>query len=186
MAFVLRNDLRPGDLGTLVSLHGTIYARECGFDSTFEAHVARHLAELVHAQTERDRLWVADWQGSLAGSIAIASHTEKDAQLCWLLVHPSARFLGLGRRLLHEAVAFCHQYGYEYVFLRTISALTAAAHLFRSVGFEKVRERPGERWGMAVIEEWYVLHPFGRHPSPGERGPIRFRLPDSAGSSEEP
>ena len=133
------------------------------------AHVARLLGEFVQARTNRDRLWIAERGGRIVGSIAVVGHSEKDAQLLWLLVDPSARSLGLGRRLLHEAVAFCRRCEYEYVFLRTVGVLTAASYLFRSVGFEKVEERPSERWGVAVIEEWYVLHPFGRrHLSPGE------------------
>jgi N-acetylglutamate synthase-like GNAT family acetyltransferase len=185
MAFALRNDIRAGDLGTLVSLHGVVYARECGFDPTFEAHVARLVGEFVNTQTDRDRLWIAEWQGCLVGSVAIVSRSPKDAELCWLLVHPSARFVGLGSRLLHEAVAFCLHRGFEYVFLRTISALTAAARLFRSVGFEKVQQRPGERWGVAVIEEWYALHPFGRrHPLPGQLGQIRFCYPGAHEAAE--
>jgi hypothetical protein len=36
------------------------------------------------------------------------------------------------------------------------------------VGFEKVAERESKRWGVAMVEEWYVLHPFGRqHPLAG-------------------
>ena len=168
-AFALRHDLRPGDLGALVSLHGTVYARECGFDSTFEAHIARHLGEFVQARTDCDQLWIAEWEGRLAGSIAIVSHSERDAQLCWLLVEPSARSLGLGRRLLHTAVAFCRRYQYEYVFLQSFRVMTAASHLFRSIGFEKAGEWPSERWDVAVVEELYVLHPFGRRrPSPRE------------------
>jgi N-acetylglutamate synthase-like GNAT family acetyltransferase len=167
--FALRNELRPGDLGSLVSLHGIVYARECGFDSTFEAHVARLLGEFVDARTDCDQFWIAEWEGRLVGCIAIVSHSERDAQLCWLLVDPSARKSGLGRKLLHEAVVFCRRCRYEYVFLRSFRVLVAASHLFRSVGFEKVAERPSERWGVAVVEEWYVLHPFGRrHPSPNE------------------
>jgi hypothetical protein len=51
----------------------------------------------------------------------------------------------------------------------TPSVLAAASRMFRSVGFEKVEQRRSKRWGVAVIEEWYVLHPFGRrHPSPNE------------------
>jgi N-acetylglutamate synthase-like GNAT family acetyltransferase len=158
--FTLRQDLRPGDLGILVSLHGSVYAQECGFDPTFEAHVACLLAELVTAPTGRNRLWIAEREGSLVGSVAILSHSEKDAQLCCLLVDPPVRSLGLGRRLLQEAVAFCRLCRYEYVFLRTVRALPAASRLFRSVGFEKVQQRPAQRWGVEVIEESYVLHPF--------------------------
>jgi GNAT superfamily N-acetyltransferase len=178
VTFALRNDLRPGDMGALISLHGTVYARECGFDSTFEAKVAHLLGEFVHDRTDRDGFWIADWEGHLAGSIAIIRHSERDAQLCWLLVEPSARSLGLGRRLLRAAVEFCRGCEYEYVFLRSFRSLTAASNLFRSVGFEKVHERPIERWGVAVVEECYVLHPFGRrHPSPGA-----LALVDQAGS----
>jgi N-acetylglutamate synthase-like GNAT family acetyltransferase len=160
VTFDLRHDIRPGDLGDLVALHGTVFARECGFDATFEAHVACRLGEFVHKQSELDRLWIAEWDGRLVGSIAIVSHSEKDAQLRWFLVDPSARSLGLGRILLDEAIAFCRQCCYEYVYLHTVRSLTVASHLFRSVGFETVEERPSERWGVSAIEEWYVLYPF--------------------------
>ncbi len=158
--FALRHDVRPGDLGAIISLHGIVYAKECGFDSTFEAHIAHLLGEFIHDRTDFDRLWIAELEGRLVGSIAIVSHSERDAQLCWFLVDPSSRSLGLGRRLLHEAVEFCQCREYEYVFLRSISVLAAASHLFQSVGFEKVEAVPTKRWGAAVIEEWYVLHPL--------------------------
>ncbi len=167
--FDLRHDLRPGDLGAVISLHGIVYAQECGFNSTFEAHIARLLGEFVQARTDCDQLWIAEKEERLVGSIAIVSHSERDAQLCWFLVDPSARSLGLGSKLLHEAVAFCRCRRYDYLFLRSFCVLAAASRLFRSVGFEKVAERPSERWGVAVIEEWYVLHPFERrHPLPVE------------------
>ena len=169
VTFALRTDLRPGELGALISLHGTVYARECGFDATFEVHVARLLGEFIHERTDRDGLWIAEREGCLVGSIAIVGRSGRDAQLCWLLVEPSARSSGLGRRLLHTAVEFCRRCEYEYVFFRSFRVLTAAPRLFRSVGFEKVGERSSKRWGVAMVEECYVLHPVGqRHPSPRE------------------
>jgi GNAT superfamily N-acetyltransferase len=123
----------------------------------------------VRARTDCDQHWVAEWEGRLVGSIAIVSHSERDAQLCWLLVDPSVRSLELGRKLLHEAVVFCRCRRYEWAFLRGFRALAAASRLFPSAGFEKVEGRRSERWGVAVIEEWYVLHPPGRRPPLADR-----------------
>lgn len=156
-AVTLRHDLRPGDLGTIVYLHGAVYAQEYGFDPTFEAYVAGPLAQFVLTHSERDRLWVAERSGRLVGCIAIVGAAETEAQLRWFVVDPSARGMGLGRRLLGEAVAFCAARGYESVFLWTVAALTAAAHLYRAAGFEKVEEQAGRRWGVEVVEERYLL-----------------------------
>src|SRR3974377_1394124 len=84
--FVLRHDLKPGDLGQIVQLHGTIYARECGFDPTFEAYVAGPLAVFVRKHTDRDRLWIAEREGRVVGCIAIVGASANEAQLRWFLV----------------------------------------------------------------------------------------------------
>jgi hypothetical protein len=46
---------------------------------------------------------------------------------------------------------------YTSVILWTVSALRAAAHLYRSVGFTMVLGRPGRAWGVDVTEEKYEL-----------------------------
>jgi GNAT superfamily N-acetyltransferase len=157
MNITLRHDLRPGDLGTVVKLHGTVYAIEYGFDVTFEAYVAGPLAQFALTRTDRDRLWLAERAGSIVGCVAIVGTSADEAQLRWYLVTPEARGAGLGKRLLHEALAFCRSCGYQSVFLWTVSALTAAAGLYRSVGFERVEATPAQRWGVPVVEEKYLL-----------------------------
>lgn len=154
---LLRTTLQPGDLGTIVHLHGTIYAREYVFDPTFEAYVAGPLAEFVLKGSARERLWIAEREGRMVGCVAIVESTPTEAQLRWFLVDPSARGLGLGTRLLREAVAFSREQRYESVILWTVSALTAAAHLYRVAGFRKTAEVPGRRWGVDVSEEKYEL-----------------------------
>ncbi len=170
-AWTLRSDLRPGDLGELVRLHGTIYAREYGFDPTFEAYVAGPLAAVVNTLTDRDRLWIAEGSEGIVGCVAIVGTSGHSAQLRWFLVVPSARRQGLGRALLQEAVEFCRGRTYESIFLWTVRALTAAAQLYQRFGFEKVEERPGRLWGVDVVEEKYVVRLVPRGESSLGRKP---------------
>jgi N-acetylglutamate synthase-like GNAT family acetyltransferase len=153
----LRTKLKPGDLGSIVHLHGAIYAAEYGFDLTFEAYVAAPLAEFVQRASPRERLWLAERQGRIVGCVAIVAAGGDVAQLRWFLVDPAARGSGCGKRLLTEAVAFCKVQGYRSIILWTTSALTAAAHLYHLTGFRKVEERPGRMWGVDVVEERYEL-----------------------------
>src|SRR4051812_35022320 len=101
-AVTLRTVLAPGDLGSVVSLHGILYAREFGFDATFEAYVAAPLAEFVRRDSPRERLWMAERNGRLVGCVAVVVASPQTAQLRWFLVDPSARGEGLGKRLLQE------------------------------------------------------------------------------------
>ena len=154
----VRNEIRAGDIGRIISLHGTLYAREYALDYTFEGYVAAGLGQFVTAYDGRkDRLWVAEEGEQLVGSIAIAGQPDGTAQLRWFLVHPSARGGGLGRRLLGEAVEFCRARGFRSVFLWTISELTAAAHLYREAGFRLTERKAHVLWGGPRVEERYDL-----------------------------
>lgn len=151
----LRTTLQPGDLGTIVYLHGVLYAQEYGFDPTFEAYVAEPLGRFVQSATERERLWIAEQAGRLVGCAAIVTATPETAQLRWFLVDPCVRGQGLGTRLLQEAVAFAQACGYRDCILWTVSALTTAAKLYQAAGFHKVEVKPGHLWGVEVVEEKY-------------------------------
>src|SRR5437868_14062215 len=105
-AITVRAGLRPGDVGGVVRLHGLVYARECGFDPTFEAYVAAPLAEFVRRGSARERLWIAEGEGRIIGCVAVIAAAPEAAQLRWFLVDPAARGRGLAKRLLGEAVAF--------------------------------------------------------------------------------
>ncbi len=155
-AITVRTTLKPGDLGAIVGLHGTVYAQEYGFDATFEAYVAGPLAEFVlRMPAPRERLWIAEGAGRMVGCIAIAAASPEEAQLRWFLVDPTARGVGLGSRLLRDAIGFCAEHDYRRVILWTVDALTAAARLYRAAGFQLAEERPGRRWGVDVIEQRY-------------------------------
>jgi len=153
----VRHQLRPGDLGAVVHFHGVIYAREYGFDRTFEAYVAGPLAEFARTESARERLWIAERGDQVVACIAIVAATERQAQLRWFLVHPEARGSGLGTRLLSEALEFSQQQEYDSIMLWTVSACTDAARLYRKVGFSIVEQHAARQWGVDVVEEKYEL-----------------------------
>jgi GNAT superfamily N-acetyltransferase len=149
--------MRPGDLGEVVRLHGVVYAREYGLDPTFEAYVAGPLAEFVRAGSQRERLWLAERDSRLVGSVAIVQAAPGVAQLRWFLVVPEARGIGLGTHLLREAITFARRQGNGSIILWTGSVLKAAARLYVAAGFRKTEERPGKMWGLEFVEEKYEM-----------------------------
>jgi ribosomal protein S18 acetylase RimI-like enzyme len=155
----MRCDIRPGDLGRVLSLHGVVYANEQGFDLTFEGYVAGTLARFADPiDPTRERLWLAELDEQLIGSIAIVKHSDQGAQLRWLVVDPAFRGQGIGRQLVQEAVAFAQGAGYRSVFLETLQELSAAATLYRKAGFELVKEETCRLWGREVTDQRYELH----------------------------
>jgi len=150
-------ELRPGDVGRIVTLHGVLYAREWGYDSTFEAYVAEPLARFVRTRTPRERVWLVEEGEDLLGCMAIVQVSDEEAQLRWFLLHPTLRGRGLGRQLLGQAVAFCRECGYRRVVLWTVSHLPAAARLYAAAGFRIVEEKAGRMGGRSVTEQRYAL-----------------------------
>jgi GNAT superfamily N-acetyltransferase len=153
----IRNDLMPGDIGYLTYLHGVLYAQEYGWDHTFEAYVAGPLAEFAKAQNERERIWVVESGGKIAGSVAIVEASKEEGQLRWLLLHPNLRGQGVGRMLIEEAISFSKERGYSSVFLWTVSALTVAGRLYERAGFRLTKEERRELWGKIITQQRYEM-----------------------------
>jgi GNAT superfamily N-acetyltransferase len=158
MESVIRTEMKPGDLGEIVHLHGVIYEEEYGLDNTFEAYVAGPLSEFVlHPDESGQRIWVVELGGKLVGCIAIVRNAEGVAQLRWFLLTPETRGKGLGKRLMEEAVEFSRQAGYRRIILWTFSELEAAIALYRRWGFRKTEEKAHHIWGRDLVEEKYEL-----------------------------
>jgi ribosomal protein S18 acetylase RimI-like enzyme len=158
LKWTLRQSLRPGDIGYLTSLHGIIYAREYGYDTTFEAYVAGGIADFIQSfKPGKDRIWVAQANHRIVGSIAIVYRPKGKAQLRWFFVHPRYRGHGIGKGLLKEALRFSKRRKYKSVFLWTTGELDAALHLYTDLGFKKTQEKKHRIWGQRVKEERYDL-----------------------------
>ena len=154
--YVLRPP-QPGDLGWVVHRHGALYAREYGYDDTFEALVARIVADFVtHLRPKGERCWIAERAGVAVGCVFLVQRSPTVSQLRLLLVEPTARGLGIGRRLVDECVRFAQGAGYRKMVLWTQSELLAARRIYRAAGFriaDRERHNSFGRRGL-VAETW--------------------------------
>jgi DNA-binding MarR family transcriptional regulator/GNAT superfamily N-acetyltransferase len=145
---------RPGDMGWVVQSHGSLYASEYGFDSSFEGLVADIAAKyLASFDASRERCWIADIDGAQVGSVFLVRHSDDVAKLRLLLVDPAGRGQGLGTRLVAECIAFAQACGYRKITLWTQSILLAARKIYQDAGFVLVATEPHRSFGQDLIGE---------------------------------
>ena len=148
----------PGDLGWAVMAHGEFYAREFGWDTSFEALVARIVADYANSSDDaRAAAWIAERDGQRLGCVFLVAADEQTAQLRLLLVDPDARGHGLGARLVDECLGFAREAGYKRMKLWTNHPLTAARKVYLSRGFTLTEEEPHRSFGTDLTGQVYEL-----------------------------
>ena len=145
-------------MGRVVQLHGELYAREFGYDATFEALVAEIVAQFVrNFDPKRERCWIAQTRGDVVGSVFLVKQSRTTAKLRLLILDPKARGQGLGRRMTRACIRFARRAGYRKIVLWTQSHLDAARRIYRAEGFRKVRKAPHRSFGKQLVGEYWEL-----------------------------
>lgn len=155
-SYVLRQH-RPGDMGWVVWRHGLLYFQEYGYDERFEALVAEIVAEFVEKlDPAREACWIAEKDGDNVGSVFLVKKSQTAAQLRLLLVEPSARGMGIGKRLVDECIRFARRTGYKKILLWTQSELEAARSIYQKAGFKVIARKKHHSWSRKglVGESW--------------------------------
>ena len=149
---------RPGDMGRVVQLHGELYAREFGYDATFEALVAEIAAGFVRDfKPKYERCWIAEMNGAVVGSVFLVRQSPTTAKLRLLVLHPKARGMGLGRRLTRVCIRFARRAGYRKIVLWTQSHLAAARAIYRSENFVRKSSEKHHSFGKRLVAEVWEL-----------------------------
>lgn len=148
---------QPGDLGWVVQAHGELYAREFGWDASFEVLVARIVADYANSHDDaREAAWIAELDGERVGCVFCVADDAEVARLRILLVDPKARGDGLGSRLVDTCLDFARAVGYRRMVLWTNHPLTAARAIYLRAGFELVSEQPHHSYGVDLVGQTYA------------------------------
>jgi DNA-binding MarR family transcriptional regulator/GNAT superfamily N-acetyltransferase len=149
---------RPGDMGWIVHRQAVLYSTEYGWDETFEALVARIAADFIDSfDARREYCWIAEMDGEIVGSAFVVRDSDAVAKLRMVYVEPKARGLGIGRRLVAEAVRFARLRGYTSLTLWTNDILVAARRIYEAAGFSLVKEEAHHSFGKQLIGQNWSL-----------------------------
>ena len=69
--FVIRDKLKPGDLGGLIQLYGLIIHQKFGAAEPFEYEFAKILTNFALGKEPREKIWVLEQEGQIRGSILV-------------------------------------------------------------------------------------------------------------------
>jgi GNAT superfamily N-acetyltransferase len=92
-----------------------------GLPSSYEAHGGA--------------LWVAEQTGRILGSCGVFPVAEQTYELRKMYLHPEARGLGLGKRLLVAAIDWVRSRGGRRIVLDTTERMTRAIAFYEAHGF---------------------------------------------------
>jgi DNA-binding MarR family transcriptional regulator/GNAT superfamily N-acetyltransferase len=155
---VALRDFQIGDMGWIVHRQSVLYAREYGWDGEYETLVFEIIARFLRDfDRDREKCWVAERLGEIVGSVFLVRDTDSIARLRLLYLEPSARGMGVGRRLVDQCIGFASEKGYERIDLWTNSVLNSARRIYEKAGFHLVREEAHHSFGKDLVGQHWSL-----------------------------
>lgn len=148
----------PGDYGWIVHRQARLYHDDFGLDQRFEGLIAGIVSQFIEQLDPTcERCWIAERHGEVVGSIFCVRASDEVAKLRLLYVEPSARGLGIGRRLVEEVIRFARSKGYRTLTLWTNDVLVSARKIYQATGFALVEEEHHHSFGKDLVGQNWTL-----------------------------
>jgi ribosomal-protein-alanine N-acetyltransferase len=125
----------PLDAGLMAAIHASCFSRPWD-EATMAQFIAGPGCLCLIASTLDD-------QGAVAAGLLIAQAAADEAEILTFGVSPSHRHIGLGRTLLHRAIAVLGAGGAKRLYLEVEDGNEAALRLYRALGAVPVGKRTG-------------------------------------------
>lgn len=114
------------------------YQQQLGVDLSFQGFAAELDALPGSYAPPGGRLLLAMHERTPAGCVALQRITNSRAEMKRLYVPPSARGLGVGRKLVTDILTEAQAIGYAEVVLDTLPNMSEAQRLYRQLGFRDI------------------------------------------------
>lgn len=150
-------EIGTGDLGWVIQRHGALYAASEGFDISFEALVARILADFIGSRQPHDMGWISTSNGVRLGCVFVVGEDERTARLRLMLVEPFARGKGVGQSLVTTAIKHARDHGFEKMVLWTEQGFDAACRLYARNRFVLTESKQEQMFGRTVVNQTWEL-----------------------------
>lgn len=84
------------------------------------------------------RLYLAYWNGEVAGSIALRKIDDENCELKRMYIKPAFRRNGIAKTLVNQLIADAREIGYRYMLLDTLPFLQTAIRMYKNIGFYEI------------------------------------------------
>ncbi len=147
---------KAGDLGWLISTHGSLYSQQYNFDSDFEIDIARKVISFIESKHAFNRIFIAQVNSRRAGSIAVSIKSDDSAFINFLLVKNQYRGQGIGKKIMEKVISHTVDNGLRFMRLETYSCLQNARKMYEKYDFKMYKKNPAiEKYGQVFDQEFW-------------------------------
>ena len=152
----IRTNLKSGDIGYIIYLHGYWYQKEYGYSMAFETYVAKGFYEFYDQyDPSKDCVWICEHNSSIIGFLLLMHRQNHVAQLRYFIILPGYRGIGLGKKLMQLYMNWLKEHDYHSSYLWTTNEQETAGALYIKFGFELTEEHDSAAFGKLLKEQRY-------------------------------